>query len=195
MRISSMQSEAARRAARKHGKLAPLKLRSSATSAHRPRMRACSSQQRFADRNRAAGQRGRQPTYGGAHLFCEGTIGPTEFCVIGMFHPCLGKATTVGPLRVLKTKLCAQKRQVVSRGCLVHFAQFESSDSLSFTPPSSSLCGVPSGHCVSVGPPFPGSVGEFVGKPLTSCQRSPGPAFFCCLTAQRSSPAALLTHN
>ncbi len=79
MRISSMQSEAARRAARKHGKLAPLKLRSSATSAHRPRMRACSSQQRFADRNRAAGQRGRQPTCGGGHLFCEGTIGPQSF--------------------------------------------------------------------------------------------------------------------
>ena len=95
MRISSMQSEAARRAARKHGKLAPLKLRSSATSAHRPRMRACSSQQRFADRNRAAGQRGRQPTYGGAHLFCEGTIGPTEFCVINVLHHDQGLATTV----------------------------------------------------------------------------------------------------
>ena len=110
MRISSMQSEAARRAARKHGKLAPLKLRSSATSAHRPRMRACSSQQRFADRNRAAGQRGRQPTYGGAHLFCEGTIGPTEFCVINVLHHDQGLATTDRRRRRQGPRLCCRNR-------------------------------------------------------------------------------------
>ena len=46
----------------------------------------------------------------------------------------LSKGLLLGPLRVLKTKLCAQKRQVVSRGCLVHLAQLESSDSLSFYP-------------------------------------------------------------
>ena len=60
----SMQhaAEAARRATRKHGKLAPLELRSSAAAAHRPRTRACSSQQRSDDHNQAAGQRvGQRP--------------------------------------------------------------------------------------------------------------------------------------